>query len=141
MIPEGYEESLAESLGFELNQYSDDTTSWLLEIDSLQFNFEVGYVESPRLQKSELRPFARMSVPLMSWDSISEVDGEVLKDLASSKTWPFGLRIRNREDDEVSLFLEHFSFLTLSPEQDTDSFKTFIEMMTFAARSIQEQHL
>ena len=141
MIPEGYEESLAESLGFELNEFSNDKMPWLLEVDLLQFNFELGYVENSKLNKTELRPYARICVPLMSWDSISEVDGEVLKELASSKMWPFGLRIRNREGDEVSLYLEHFTFLTLSLDQDCDSFKTLIEMMRIAASSIQEQHL
>jgi hypothetical protein len=141
MIPEGYEESLADALGFELTLSLDDTESWLLEVDSLEFNLDLGYITSAKLNKSELRPFARLSSALISWDDITEVDGEMFIELASSKTWPFGLRIRNGENEEVTLFLEHFTFLTLSLEQDADSLKTFIKMMAISASSFQEKYL
>ena len=140
MITEQYKEALAEALGYDFDIPSDSDFMWMFQIGELQFDFSVGVITKSEKSKTELRPYATIMCSLLYWESAEDVAEDVLIEFAKGNAFPFGLRLRDLNEGGVMLYLEYFSLLTLSVDQDVDSLKFLIGMMVGAAEDIQRLH-
>jgi hypothetical protein len=140
MITERYQESLKAALGYDFQTPSDGDVMLHFYLGELKFDFAVGVVTNAQERKSESRPYAMITCALLQWDSLQDSAEDVLYFLAKGikgKAYPYGLRLVDLQDESRKLYLEYFTLLTLSVEQDADSLRFLVDGMADVTRDIQ----